>query len=86
MAADDGLCRTTVYHAVAQSAAESVPLLLERGVRHFRIELLPDQTGPEIPRILEIYSALMACRVSGQEAWRCLQTVCPAGITRGTLR
>jgi putative protease len=82
----DGLCRNTVYHAVPQSAAESVPLLLERGVRHLRIELLAEQNGPETRRILEVYGGLLAGRVSGREAWRNLQALCPAGITRGTLR
>ena len=84
--ASDGLCRNTVYHAMPQSAAEPAPLLAERGVRHFRIELLAEQSGVETQRILDIYSGLLAGRVSCREAWRRLRALSPVGITRGTLR
>ena len=43
LTADVG-CRNTLFNAVPQSAAEAVPQLLSRGVRHFRVELL-DETG-----------------------------------------
>ena len=39
LTADVG-CRNTLFNAVPQSAAEVVPQLVERGMRHFRIELL----------------------------------------------
>ena len=86
MVARDGLCRSTVYHAIPQTAAESLPLLIERGVRHFRIDLLSDESSDETRPLLETYGALLAGRVSCREAWRRLQTLCPLGITRGTLR
>src|SRR5262249_23712645 len=35
----DAGCRNTVYNAVAQSAAEFLPLMLALGLRHFRVEL-----------------------------------------------
>jgi putative protease len=82
----DGLCRNTVYQAVPQSAAETVPLLVARGVRHFRIELLDEQDPAQSRRILEIYQELLAGRTSGREAWLKLRTTSPQGITRGTMR
>jgi putative protease len=84
--ASDGLCRSTIYHAIPQTAAESLPLLIERGVRHFRIDLSSEESSHETRPLLETYRALLAGRVSCPEAWRRLQTLCPLGITRGTLR
>jgi putative protease len=55
----DGDCRTTVFHADAQSHADAVPDLLARGVRHYRIELLPE-TGREARKIIETYRRLLA--------------------------
>jgi putative protease len=86
LVACDGLCRNTVYQAVPQSAAETVPLLAARGVRHFRIELLNEQGPPQTRRILEIYQELLAGRMSGREAWLKLRTTSPDGVTRGTMR
>ena len=54
----DADCRTTVFHADAQSLAETVPELLARGVRHFRIELLPD-AGREAKQAIEAYRTLL---------------------------
>ncbi|MFM8633375.1 MAG: DUF3656 domain-containing protein, partial [Planctomycetia bacterium] len=41
LTADVG-CRNTLFNAVPQSAAEAVPALLARGVRHVRVELLDE--------------------------------------------
>ncbi len=82
----DGLCRNTVYQAVPQSAAEVVPWLVARGVRHFRIELLDEQGDLETRQIIEVYQELLAGRISGREAWGRLRAITPGGVTRGTLR
>jgi U32 family peptidase len=36
----DALCRNTVYNGKPADATDKMPLLLRRGVRHFRVELL----------------------------------------------
>jgi putative protease len=57
----DADCRTTVFHADAQSLADAVPDLLARGVRHYRIELLPE-AGREASRMVEGYRELFGAR------------------------
>jgi putative protease len=84
-------CRNTLYNAVPQSAAEVLPTLLERGVRHFRIELLDN--GPrheeaprdEIAGTIALYRDLLAGRLQGQQVWRRLKAANRVGVTRGTL-
>jgi U32 family peptidase len=78
-------CRNTLYNAVPQSAAEAIPALIERGVRHFRVELLEDAPQPKIAETLELYRALLAGRLSGREVWTRLKAANRVGVTRGTL-
>ncbi len=78
-------CRNTLYNAVPQSAAEVVPMLLERGVRHFRIELLDDAPRDEIAETISLYRDLLAGRLQGQQVWRRLKAANRVGVTRGTL-
>jgi putative protease len=77
-------CRNTLFNAVPQSAAEVVPTLLDRGVRHFRIELLND-SPTEIARTIQLYRELLAGRVTGRDVWGQLQATNRVGVTRGTL-
>ena len=77
-------CRNTLFNAVPQSGAEIVPTLLQRGVRHFRIEVLND-TPAEIGRIVGLYQDLLAGRVTGRDVWGRLRAINRVGVTRGTL-
>jgi putative protease len=54
----DSHCRNTLFHADAESLAEIVPNLVERGVRHFRVELLEESTREEVRRTLATYQRL----------------------------
>jgi putative protease len=83
LAADVG-CRNTLFNAVPQSAAEIVPVLLEKGLRHFRIEFLHD-SGQPLARTLDLYRELLAGRIAGREVWRQLRAVNRVGVTRGTI-
>jgi putative protease len=83
LTADVG-CRNTLFNAVPQSAAEVVPALLERGVRHFRIELL-DDAPDSIGRTLDLYQQLLAGRQTGKHVWTQLHAANRVGVTRGTL-
>lgn len=78
-------CRNTLYNAVPQSAAEAVPALLARGVRHFRVELLEDASADEISEVLHLYGELLAGRLPGQQVWSRLKASNRVGVTRGTL-
>jgi putative protease len=83
LAADVG-CRNTLYNAVPQSGAEAVPMLVARGVRHFRVELL-DETGAAIGRVITAYRDLLAGRMTGRDVWTSLNAANRVGVTRGTL-
>jgi putative protease len=83
LVADVG-CRNTLFNAVPQSAAEAVPQLLARGVRHFRLELL-NESSQDLRSTIESYSDLLSGRVSGQDVWRRLKAANRVGVTRGTL-
>jgi U32 family peptidase len=84
LAADTG-CRNTVFNSVAQSAAEFIPRMLARGVRHFRVELLRESPA-DVPALLERYARVVAGLDSGRAAWRQLQVINQLGVTRGTLQ
>ena len=77
-------CRNTLYNAVPQSAAEVVPTLLARGLRHFRVELL-SETGVEARDIIKLYRELLAGQTGGKQVWQRLRASNRVGVTRGTL-
>ncbi len=83
LTADVG-CRNTLFNAVPQSAAEAVPALCERGVKHYRIELL-EESATEIAATLSLYRRLLTGNISGSEVWRALKASNRVGVTRGTL-
>ena len=83
LTADVG-CRNTLFNAVPQSAAEAVPTLLARGVRHYRVELL-DESAETIGDIIRSYRELLAGRTTGREVWGRLKASNRVGVTRGTL-
>jgi putative protease len=78
-------CRNTLFNARPQSAAEVVPVLVQRGVRHFRVELLDGPDAAEPRRILDLYRELLAGRVSAGDVWQRLKAANRVGVTRGTL-
>jgi putative protease len=83
LTADVG-CRNTLFNAVPQSAAEAVPVLVARGVGHFRVELL-DENGDAIGDIIRSYRDLLAGRTTGRDVWARLKAANRVGVTRGTL-
>ena len=83
LTADVG-CRNTLFNATPQSGAEVVPAVLERGVRHVRVELL-DEPAAEVREILAAYRELLAGRRSGRDVWQQLKASNRVGVTRGTL-
>jgi putative protease len=47
----DSQCRNTLFHAEAQNLSALVPELRDRGVQHFRVELLAENTVDEVRRV-----------------------------------
>jgi putative protease len=78
-------CRNTVFHARAQSAADLVPRLRERGVRRFRIELVREGET-EVTRLVASYRALLEGRVGPKETRAALRTEGGYGVVKGSLR
>ncbi len=83
LTADVG-CRNTLFNAIPQSAAEAVPELIARGVKHFRVELL-DESPDEIRLMLDLYRDLLSGQVAGRDVWKKLNAANRVGVTRGTL-
>jgi U32 family peptidase len=77
-------CRNTLFNAVPQSAAEVVPMLLARGLRDFRIELLSEGEA-ETRSVIRLYQDLLAGRTAGKQVWQRLRASNRVGVTRGTL-
>ena len=78
-------CRNTLYNGRAQSGAEAVPTLIQRGVRQFRVELLPTASVSEIQTIIPLYRKLLAGQIAGGEVWKALKADNRIGVTRGTM-
>ncbi len=55
----DSQCRNTLFHAEAEDLSEAVPALRQRGVRHFRVELLTENTAEQVWRVLAAYPSLI---------------------------
>jgi U32 family peptidase len=51
----DSQCRNTLFHAEAESLLQIMPSLQQRGVRHFRVELLMEDGIEEVRRTLTAY-------------------------------
>lgn len=77
-------CRNTLLNATPQSSAEIVPQLQDRGVRHFRVELL-DQDPPQTAAIVAMYRELLRHELDPDTVWRSLRATNRVGVTRGTM-
>ncbi len=77
-------CRNTLYNAVPQTAAEYLPRLLTRGVRHLRVEFL-DDTPANVHRTLTLYTDAITGTRDPKTLWRDLKATGKYGVTRGAL-
>ncbi len=80
----DAGCRNTVFNALAQTGAESVPRLLALGLRHFRIEFLTE-TPEQVRQTISKYRQLLRGEITGAQLWRELKLLNQLGVTRGQL-
>jgi putative protease len=80
----DAGCRNTVFNARAQTGAESVHRLLQKGARHFRLEFVDE--SPELVRqTIGRYRQLLRGEISGSDLWRELKLMNQLGVTRGQM-
>jgi putative protease len=78
-------CRNTVFHAAAQSGADVIPALRERGVGRFRIELVRESAA-EVGHVVGLYRALIDGSMAAPEVWRALRANNGTAVVRGSLR
>jgi putative protease len=78
-------CRNTVFHGRAQSAADLVPRLVERGVARFRIELVRER-AEDVARLVRAYRALIRGEQDARATLSELRTEGGYGVVKGTLR
>ena len=84
LARTDAGCRTTLFNAVPQTAAEYLPRLIGRGAQHLRVEFLDD--SPEaVQRTLGLYADALNGRREPKTLWRELKAMNHYGVTRGQL-
>ena len=89
----DAGCRNTVFNGVAQTGAEFVTRLINKGARHFRVEFL-NENAQQVTQTLAAYQRLLKGEISGGDLWRwlslsggdSLNLSNQMGVTRGTLQ
>ena len=81
----DAGCRNTVFNGTAQTGAEQLERLMERGARHFRIEFV-NETPAQVTHTIQRYCELLQGKIKGSQLWRELKLQNQLGVTRGTLR
>ncbi len=80
----DAGCRNTVFNGKAQTGAEHVQRLIDRGAQHFRIDFL-NETPEQIQHTIGYYQQLLNGEISGTQLWKALQLQSQLGVTRGTI-
>jgi len=77
-------CRNTVFNARAQSAAGSLPRLLEAGIRRFRVELVRENAA-ETEGVLRAYAGLLKGTRNGRQVIAEVGALEKYGVSAGTL-
>jgi putative protease len=80
----DAGCRNTVFNGTAQTGAEYVQRLIERGVRYLRIEFV-NETPDQVIQTIHRYCHLLQGEITGSQLWRELKLNNQLGVTRGPL-
>jgi U32 family peptidase len=80
----DAGCRNTVFNGKAQTGAEHVQRLIDRGARHFRIDFLTESAA-SIQCTIGYYQQLLNGEINGVQLWKALQLQSQLGVTRGTI-
>lgn len=84
LTADVG-CRNTLFNATAQSAAESIPRLMDKGVAALRLEFV-DEPPDVVRETVMNYQSAMSGTMDPRTLWRRVRATNQYGLTRGTLQ
>ena len=77
-------CRNTLFNAAAQTGAAHFDDLRTSGLRHFRVELLEEDSA-ETEKIIRAYQSVLHGKSRGESLWRELKAHSQLGVTDGTL-
>lgn len=80
----DAGCRNTLFNGTAQTGAEYVHRLLEKGLRHFRLEFV-NESPVVVTQTIQAYQQLLMGEITGAQLWRSLQLQNQLGVTRGPM-
>lgn len=77
-------CRNTVFGAEAQEASGHLPLWLDAGIRHFRLEFA-HETGEQVRAVAELFAGALLGILTPAQLNRELRKIAPGGVTQGSL-
>ena len=77
-------CRNTIFGAEAQEASAHLQLLLNAGIRHFRLEFV-HESAAEVADVTGLFQQAVVGEISFSRLGRELKLVAPAGTTQGSL-
>lgn len=77
-------CRNTVFGAEAQEASRHLPLWLDAGIRHLRLEFV-HETGDEVTAVTNAFAESLDGRGDLAELPNRLAALAPRGTTEGSL-
>jgi len=77
-------CRNTVFNGTAQTGAEYVQRLREKGLRYFRIEFVNEKPD-QVAKTIHCYRQLLQGEITGSQLWRELKLQNQLGVTRGPM-
>jgi putative protease len=77
-------CRNTVFGAEAQEASRHLPLWLEAGIRHFRLEFV-HETADQVAAVTQAFQSFFEGRLKSRELADRLRQAAPQGCTQGSL-
>ncbi len=80
----DAGCRNTLFNAKTQTGADYAQMLMNLGVRRFRLEFL-EEGADEIRTTVDRYERLLRGELDGEALWKELKLTNQLGVTRGTL-
>lgn len=75
-------CRNTVFGAEAQVASRHIDQMMQRGIRHYRLEFV-HEPAETVRKVTEAFQAYFAGRIDSAKLDQCLQDMVPHGTTEG---
>jgi U32 family peptidase len=77
-------CRNTVFGAEAQVGTKHMPLWLNAGIRHFRLEFV-HENAQQVRQVVGAFQKALAGEMPFEHLERTLKQLAPQGITEGSL-